>query len=279
MIADPKSARLRYFIVAGRHPAWSQAICAAFFGSLGATLLNSSLNGLEAWQEVLGTSRLISALIVINGFYLLAGVAAYPTVQRLGFITAGVLAGAFMPMSLPTCAVISSAAWLAAGRHPAALTTTALAALGAYAFLLTGDAAALMNQVLQAEALIVATIIEVLGRAVDLHEAVLVVEEGISIRLVKFCSSVWPLLTVTAGISTFLPLFSKTTTIRALAIAICGALTIATVNWARLAIMASGQEAYHWFHDGAGSVVVRLLAIAAITVAVAWAVLDSDDVR
>ncbi len=193
---------------------------------------------------------------------------------RVAVLCAAVCAfgiGCTMPVEYPALLLCVAAVWLALCRHRGTLPAVALAALGVHVALYADRLSTLVALALKLDAAAVAGLIALCGRRVGLAGTEILVDGGVSLRLVEFCSSLWPLLTVVAAVATGMRLTGSPGLRRAALVLLASAGLTVALNWARLVGMSFNGEIYAWFHEGPGAALVRVLIIATIIAALAGA--------
>jgi exosortase/archaeosortase family protein len=151
-----------------------------------------------------------------------------------------------------------------------------MAALSAHVMLYSGVFPTSIEYSLKLDTWAVGFLIEALGRPVEIQGTSIFVGEGINIRLISFCGSIWPALTGLAAITTLASCVNGIGLRRGLTAAAAGLLMIIGLNWLRLAFMTTGQGSYDWFHAGSGTTLFRLSVIMIVVTTVLWAGMARD---
>ncbi len=257
-------------------PIWLQSLFALFVGALAAQFLSAASDPLGAWHETLGPSRLLRLLLLLNLVGLIASLLARFSELHLALVLAFFALGLILPVAIASLALIVATFWLLLRRQETSLASTAMAALSAHVMLYSGVFPIFIEYSLKLDTWAVGFLIEALGRPVEIQGTSIFVGEGINIRLISFCGSIWPALTGLAAITTLASCVNGIGLRRGLTAAAAGLLMIIGLNWLRLAFMTTGQGSYDWFHEGSGTTLFRLSVIMIVVTTVLWAGMARD---
>ncbi len=265
----PGSASLERFHPA--QPVWLTLLAWILAAAIASAVLHAGTPLATGWLDVIGPSRIVALALIVNvGGFVLAALCK----PRLAFLAAALSAfgvGCAIPLEYPALLLCVAALWLALRRHQSALPAVALAAVGLHTALYADRLSTLVTLALKIDAAAVATLIALCGRRVSLAGTEILVDDGVSLRLVEFCSSLWPLLTVVAAVATGMRLTGTPALRRAALVLLASAGLTVMLNWARLVGMSFNGEIYAWFHEGPGAALVRVLIVTTIIAALAGA--------
>lgn len=156
------------------------------------------------------------------------------------------------------------------------LLTATFAALALHLSLSVGHFPELLSFVLTIDASVVAQLISWMGMVQERVGTEIFVQNGVSIRLVEKCSSVWPVLMTFAAVSTASIAIGKAVGMRT--VWVLSGLCIVTliVNWFRLALMTSSESMFALIHEGSGPAVIRLIIYVSILLAIGLIMVDTN---
>ena len=123
-----------------------------------------------------------------------------------------------------------------------------------------------MQEIQAVDAGAVFQILGLFGVSAELNGSEIFAEKGVSIRIVKFCASLWPALLTLGALSFFISRLIGVRRASQYTAVIVPTCVVVVLNWGRLSLMTVNRETYDWFHDGGGAECFRLLVLLCIVV-------------
>lgn len=259
--------------------AMEDALVPGLAGAIGALLITSGQPLTLAWVEVVGPSRIVALSLLVGIGIWLAAALRHDTPWGNAVALISISMSAVIPVEYWALALLGSGFLSVPRRSAMAPTLFALGAIGIHIALLAGRLPELVTLALTVDITLVAAMIELSGRVVSVRDTVLVVEDGMPLRLISQCSSIWPMLSVTGAIGSGLGAMRFSRLRPAYVILVLAVLAVMSLNVLRLAGMSISLEAYTWLHDGTGATLFRLSILVIIIAAFGFAAIRCTPVK
>jgi len=248
-------------------------------GAIGTLLISSGQTPTDAWVEVVGPSRIVAIALLVGFGTWLAAVLRHAAPWGCAVWLPSIAMGVLIPVEYWALALLGSGIATAPRRSAISATLFGLGAIGLHIALLEDRMASLVSVALSVDVNMAAAIIQLSGRAVQVRETLLIVDDGVSLRLIDPCSSIWPMLSVAGAIGSALGVKRFCRMRTTYSILVLAMLAVTFINALRLAGMSISLDAYMWLHEGAGATFFRLSILVTILAAYGFAALRRPPAR